>query len=49
MTNAVSPSIFSRKDSMLPKGENVTLSTSGWKDFLYFGLNVNDNAPIDFP
>ena len=26
-----------------------TFSTNGANAFLYFGLNVNDNAPNDFP
>ena len=47
--NAVSSSITERSDSISPKDENDTFSTKGENDFLYFGLNVNDSAPNDFP
>ena len=47
--NAVSLSIVFCNLSISPYGENDTLSTRGWNDFLYFGLKVSDNAPNDLP
>ena len=49
MTNPVSSVTVERNASILPYGANDTLSTSGSNDFLYFGLNVTDNAPSDLP
>ena len=49
ITKAVSSSITDFKDSMSPKDAKDTFSTRGANAFLYFGLNVIDNAPNDFP
>ena len=47
--NAVSSSITERSESISPNDAKETFSTNGENAFLYFGLNVNDNAPNDFP
>ena len=47
--NAVSSSITERSESISPNDAKETFSTNGANAFLYFGLNVNDNAPNDFP
>jgi len=49
ITNAVSSSIVERRDSISPNDAKETFSTNGSNAFLYFGLNVNDNAPSDYP